>query len=174
MKLVQYTLSIYQHLNSPVVLLLINHFLIIKIKKMALRKANATWEGGLQSGKGSVGVDSGTFQSSYSFRSRFEEGSGTNPEELMGAAHAGCFSMALSANLEKAGYAPKSVKTQAEVHLEKAGEGFEISKIRLITHADIPDISEDDFMQQARMAKENCPVSKALAGTAIELDATLE
>lgn len=141
---------------------------------MAVRKANATWEGGLKSGKGNVKLGSGAFQGNYSFRSRFEEGEGTNPEELIGAAHAGCFSMAFSANLEKAGFSPKSVQTEAEVYLEKAGEGFQISKIKLITKADVPDIKQEEFSQQANLAKENCPVSKALTGVAIELDATLK
>lgn len=141
---------------------------------MALRKANAKWEGGLQSGKGEVALGSGAFKGSYSFKSRFEEGSGTNPEELVGAAHAGCFSMALANGLEQAGYKPESIETQAEVSLEKAGEGFKISKIKLITRANIPDISSEDFEQQANIAKENCPVSKALAGVAINLDASLQ
>ena len=141
---------------------------------MAIRKANAKWEGGLQSGKGNVKLGSGAFEGSYSFKSRFEEGTGTNPEELIGAAHAGCYSMALSANLEKAGFKPESVQTEAEVHLDKAGEGFTISKIKLTTQASVPDISKEEFQQQATMAKENCPVSKALAGVAIELDASLK
>lgn len=140
---------------------------------MALRKANAKWEGGLQDGKGEVALGSGAFKGNYSFKSRFEEGSGTNPEELIGAAHAGCFSMALANGLEKAGYKPKNVETQAEVSLEKAGEGFKISKIKLITKANVPDISSGDFEQQAKMAKENCPVSQALTGVAISLDASL-
>lgn len=141
---------------------------------MAVRKANAKWEGGLQDGKGKMSLGSGAFEGNYSFKSRFEEGSGTNPEELIGAAHAGCFSMAFSANLEKAGFPPENVETKAEVHLDKAGEGFKISKIKLTTHAKVPNIEQDEFKQQANLAKENCPVSKALTGVAIELDATLE
>lgn len=141
---------------------------------MAVRNANAKWEGGLKDGKGRVSLGSGAYEGNYSFKSRFEEGTGTNPEELIGAAHAGCFSMALSANLEKAGYSPESVATKAEVYLEKAGEGFQISKIKLTTHAKVPNIKQEDFKQQANLAKENCPVSKALTGVAIELDATLD
>lgn len=141
---------------------------------MAVRNANARWEGGLKNGKGKVSLGSGAFEGNYSFKSRFEEGTGTNPEELIGAAHAGCFSMALSGNLEKAGFSPESIETKAEVHLAKAGEGFKISKIKLTTHAKVPNIKQEEFKQQANLAKENCPVSKALTGVAIELDATLD
>lgn len=140
---------------------------------MAVRKSNAQWQGGLKSGKGNLSLGSGAFEGNYSFQSRFEEGTGTNPEELIAAAHAGCYSMALSAALEKAGYQPEYVKTEARVHLNKDGEGFAINKIDLVTEAKIPDISEEDFQQQAKGAKENCPVSKALAGPEITLDATL-
>ena len=140
---------------------------------MATRKANAVWEGGLQEGKGKVSLGSGAFEGNYSFKSRFEEGTGTNPEELIGAAHAGCYSMALSVALEQAGYAPEKVSTEAHVHLTKDGEGFVINKIDLITEAKIPRISEEDFQTQAKSAKENCPVSKALAGVDISLKATL-
>ncbi|WKN32256.1 OsmC family protein [Porifericola rhodea] len=140
---------------------------------MALRKANAEWNGGLKSGKGNVALGSGAFEGAYSFQSRFEEGNGTNPEELVAAAHAGCFSMALSAALEGAGYSPKSVKTEAQVSLVKEGEGFAINKIKLITQAKIADISKEDFQKQAQGAKENCPISKVLTGTNIELEAKL-
>jgi len=140
---------------------------------MALRKANAEWNGGLKSGKGNVALGSGAFEGAYSFQSRFEEGNGTNPEELVAAAHAGCFSMALSAALEGAGYSPESVKTEAQVSLVKEGEGFAINKIKLITQAKIADISEEDFQKQAQGAKENCPISKVLTGTNIELEAKL-
>ncbi len=141
---------------------------------MAVRKAKAQWEGGLKEGKGNLSLGSGAFEGKYSFKSRFEEGTGTNPEELIGAAHAACYSMALSAGLEQAGYKPKSVKTDAQVHLDKAGEGFQISKVKLTTHASVPDMSEEDFKKQADIAKANCLVSKALAGVAIELAATLD
>ena len=140
---------------------------------MATRKADAVWEGGLKDGKGKVSLGSGAFEGNYSFKSRFEDGSGTNPEELIGAAHAGCFSMALSLALEQAGYSPERVSTQARVHLDKDGEGFAIKKIDLVTEANIPEISEEDFQEQAKTAKENCPVSKALAGVDISLDAKL-
>jgi osmotically inducible protein OsmC len=140
---------------------------------MALRKANAEWNGGLQDGKGSMALGSGAFEGPYSFQSRFEDGSGTNPEELIAAAHAGCYSMALSAALEAEGFKPESVKTQAQLSLDKEGEGFAISKIRLVTEARVPDLSQDDFRKHSQAAQENCPVSKALAATNIELEATL-
>lgn len=140
---------------------------------MAVRKANAQWQGGLKEGTGNLSLGSGAYEGSYSFQSRFEDGSGTNPEELIAAAHAGCFSMALSAELEKTGYQPESVKTEAHVHLVQDGEGFSINKIDLVSEAKIPDISEEDFQQQAQGAKENCPVSKVLAGAEITLDAKL-
>jgi osmotically inducible protein OsmC len=140
---------------------------------MPVRKANAVWEGGLKGGKGTVALGSGAFQGPYSFGSRFEEAGGTNPEELIGAAHAGCFSMAFAAGLERAGHAPKRVATSAKVHLEKAGEGFRITRIELATEAEVPGIDEAAFQEQARKAKEGCPVSQALAGTEIVLDAHL-
>ena len=140
---------------------------------MTTRKANAVWKGGLEDGTGTVALGSGAFEGNYSFKSRFEDGSGTNPEELIGAAHAGCYSMALSVALEQAGYAPEQVSTEAHVHLVKEGEGFSINKIDLVTEAKIPGISEEDFQTQAKTAKENCPVSKALAGVDISLDAKL-
>nr|WKN38110.1 OsmC family protein [Tunicatimonas sp. TK19036] len=140
---------------------------------MAVRKSNAQWKGGLKEGNGNLALGSGAFEGQYSFKSRFEEGNGTNPEELIAAAHAGCYSMALSAALEKAGFKPEYVKTEARVHLDKEGEGFAIKKIELVTEGKIPEISEDDFQKQAKGAKENCPVSKALAGPEITLDATL-
>ena len=140
---------------------------------MAIRKANAEWNGGLKGGKGKVALGSGAFEGPYSFQSRFEEGSGTNPEELIGAAHAGCYSMALSGALEGAGFSPESVKTEAHVSLVKEGAGFTIDKIKLVTNAKIPDISEEDFEKHAQGAKENCPISKALSATQIELEANL-
>jgi len=140
---------------------------------MAVRKANAHWQGGLKEGQGNLSLGSGAYEGSYSFQSRFEDGSGTNPEELIAAAHAGCYSMALSASLEQAGYQPESVKTKAHVHLVKDGEGFAINKIDLVSEAKIPNISEEDFQQQAKGAKENCPVSKVLTGAEITLDAKL-
>ena len=140
---------------------------------MAARKAEAVWEGGLMDGKGRMKLGSGAFEGNYSFRTRFEEEKGTNPEELIGAAHAGCFSMALSAGLNKAGFKPKKIQTTATVHLEKVGEGFSITRIELDTEASVPGIEVAAFNQQAEMAKAGCPVSKALAGTQISLKAKL-
>jgi lipoyl-dependent peroxiredoxin len=140
---------------------------------MPERTANARWEGGLQDGKGTMRLGSGAFEGQYSFSSRFEEGTGTNPEELIGAAHAGCFSMALSAGLERAGHAPNSVVTSARVHLERGDSGFRISRIDLNTTADVPGIDDAAFREQADTAKANCPVSQALAGVDIRLDARL-
>jgi osmotically inducible protein OsmC len=118
-------------------------------------------------------LESGAFQGPYSFRDRFEDGKGTNPEELLGAAHAGCFSMALTAGLTAAGHPPGHIHTTATVRLERAGEGFAITKIDLATEASVPGIAPADFQAQAEKAKVNCPVSKALAGTAITLTAKL-
>jgi osmotically inducible protein OsmC len=140
---------------------------------MPERTATARWEGGLQQGTGTMRLGSGAFEGQYSFSSRFEEGTGTNPEELIGAAHAGCFSMALSAGLERAGHAPNSVDTTARVHLERAESGFRISRIDLTTAADVPGIDDAGFQEQAATAKANCPVSQALAGVDIRLDARL-
>lgn len=140
---------------------------------MPVRKANAVWEGGLKGGKGKVALGSGAFEGSYSFGSRFEEASGTNPEELIGAGHAACFSMALSAALDRAGHPPTRVATSAKVHIEKVGEGFKITRIELDTEAQVPGIDDATFQQFAKGAKEGCPVSQALAGTEITLTAKL-
>lgn len=135
-----------------------------------LRKAEAEWTGNLTEGKGNLKLGSGAFEGSYSFASRFEEGKpDTNPEELIGAAHAGCFTMALNAALTKAGHSPARLHTTAAVRLEKVGEGFEITKIDLELEGDVPGLGADEFAQFANDAKANCPVSKALAGTTIEL-----
>lgn len=140
---------------------------------MPTREAQATWEGGLKDGKGTVKVASGLFQGSYSFGTRFENAPGTNPEELLGAAHAACYSMALSAGLGKNGFAPKSVHTVARVTVEKVGEGFKITGIHLQCDAQVPDIDEQTFQKHAEGAKKGCPVSQALAATPIELQAKL-
>src|SRR2546421_8027584 len=140
---------------------------------MPTRNAEAVWEGDLKSGSGRVKLGSGAFEGKYSFATRFEEAPGTNPEELIGAAHAGCFSMALSAGLGKAGFAPKRVKTTAKVFLEKVAEGFAITKIQLNCEATVPGIDQAKFREQAEAAKKGCPVSKALTGVNIELDAKL-
>jgi len=141
---------------------------------MPTRKAQARWEGKVSEGKGTMKLGSGAFEGAYSFKSRFEDGKGTNPEELIGAAHAGCFSMALSLFLEKAGNPPDWIETKAKVHIEKQGEGFAITAIELATEARVPGIEEKAFQEQAEAAKKNCPVSKALAGTEIKLDARLK
>ena len=140
---------------------------------MPVRTADAQWEGTLQDGKGSMRFGSGAFEGQYSFASRFEEGTGTNPEELIGAAHAGCFSMALSGGLSRAGHPPNRVHTTAKVHLEKGDAGFRISTIELETEADVPGIDDAAFQEAAAAAKAGCPVSQALAGVDIKLNARL-
>lgn len=140
---------------------------------MAVRTANAVWNGTLKEGKGRMAFGSGAFEGAYSFASRFEEGTGTNPEELIGAAHAGCFSMAFASGLTKAGFPPKRVSTTASVHLDKVGEGFKITTVDLKTEAEVPGIDKAKFMEVAEGAKKNCPVSQALAGVAINLQAAL-
>ncbi len=141
---------------------------------MPIRKANAQWNGDLREGKGTVKTESGALDGQYSFSTRFEEGTGTNPEELIAAAHAGCYSMALSAALAKNGFRPISVKTEDKVYLEKVGEGFSITKIEVTTEAEIEGIDNEKFQQFAEDAKKNCPVSKVLTGTEIVLNATLK
>jgi osmotically inducible protein OsmC len=140
---------------------------------MAVRSAEAEWKGNLREGQGTVKLGSGAYEGRYSFASRFESGTGTNPEELIGAAHAGCFSMALSAGLGRAGFTPTRIHTKAKVHLEKVGEGFGITRIELETEAQIPGIDAKTFQEHAEGAKKNCPVSKALAGAEITLQAKL-
>jgi osmotically inducible protein OsmC len=140
---------------------------------MPVRSAEAVWEGDLQGGKGTMKFGSGAFEGQYSFSSRFEEGTGTNPEELIAAAHSGCFSMALSGALGRAGHPPTRVHTTAKVHLDKAEVGFQITLIVLSTEAEVPGIDAADFLRIAEDAKKNCPVSKALAGAEITLEAKL-
>jgi lipoyl-dependent peroxiredoxin len=140
---------------------------------MPTRNAEAEWEGNLKEGRGNIKLASGAYQGAYSFSSRFESGTGTNPEELIAAAHAGCFSMALSHGLSQAGFPPKRVHTTAKVHLEKQAEGFAIPKIELITEAQVPGIDPRAFEQQAETAKKNCPVSKLLAAAEITLQSKL-
>ena len=139
---------------------------------MPVRNARAVWTGGLKEGSGTMALGSGAYQGAYSFSSRFEEGKGTNPEELIAAAHAGCFSMALAAALGKAGFQPRRVSTTARVDLETA-DGPRISTITLDTEADVPGIDAEEFRKQAEGARENCPVSRALAGVDIRLEARL-
>lgn len=138
------------------------------------RKAKARWNGDLQNGNGKMSFGSGAYEGSYSFKSRFEEGTGTNPEELIGAAHAGCYSMALSADLAEAGYEPESVTTNSTVKLEMVDGDPAITTIILNVTAKIADIDNKTFQEHAEGAKKNCPVSKALAGVNIELHASLE
>ena len=140
---------------------------------MPVRKANAAWEGNLINGKGTVEVESGLFKGLYSFLTRFEEGKGTNPEELLGAAHAACYSMAFSSMLGEKGYNPVKISTESNVYIEKVGDGFSITKILLVTRGEVPDIDEGTFLKIANEAKVGCPVSKALAATNIELEAVL-
>lgn len=139
---------------------------------MPTRIAKAAWKDTLSQGKGAVELGSGAFKGAYSYGSRFEEEKGTNPEELIGAAHAGCFSMALSLELENAGYKPVSIATQAKVHLN--AEELAISQIDLITEAQVEGIEETEFQKIAEGAKNGCPVSKALAGVNIKLTARLQ
>jgi lipoyl-dependent peroxiredoxin len=141
---------------------------------MPVRQANAQWNGNLKEGSGTFKLGSGGMGGNYSFGTRFEEQPGTNPEELIAAAHASCFSMALSAGLGKNGFEPKSVATIAKVTLEKVDQGFKITRIHLSTEADVPNIDEKTFREHAENAKKGCPVSQALAATNIELDAKLK
>jgi lipoyl-dependent peroxiredoxin len=140
---------------------------------MPVRSAQAVWEGDLKQGRGTMRLGSGAYEGAYSFLSRFESGTGTNPEELIAAAHAGCFSMALANGLSTAGFPPKRIGTTAKVHLERGPEGFGIPRIELTTEASVPGIDEAQFRQQAEKAKQNCPVSKLLAAAEITLSAKL-
>ena len=137
---------------------------------MPTRHAEATWTGDLKSGNGNFSGASGAVKGPYSFGTRFESAPGTNPEELIGAAHAACFSMALAAGLGKAGHQPKRVHTTADVTLDKVGEGFKITKILLKTEGQVPGIDEKTFKEFAEKTKSGCPVSQALSATPIELE----
>jgi len=140
---------------------------------MIIRKSTAVWQGTLKEGKGSVSLGSGAFTGAYSFGSRFENGTGTNPEELIGAAHAGCFSMALSAALTQAGFPPREIATEARISMDKTPEGFTITRSDLVTEADVPGIDAALFAKLAEEAKKGCPVSRALKSIEITLQATL-
>jgi osmotically inducible protein OsmC len=140
---------------------------------MPIRSADAVWEGDLQKGKGSMRFGSGAFEGQYSISSRFEEGAGTNPEELIAAAHAGCYSMALSGALGRNETPPTKVSTSAKVHLDKAEVGFAITLIELQTEAEVPGIDAAEFARIAEDVKSTCPVSKVLAGAEITLQAKL-
>lgn len=141
---------------------------------MPSRKAEAEWKGNLAAGGGELKLGSGAWSGPYTFKSRFEEGeSATNPEELLGAAHAGCFTMALTAQLSRAQITPTRIHTTATVKLEKVGDAFSITSINLETEAEVPGIDDASFQKYALDAKQNCPVSKALAATQIHLTARL-
>jgi lipoyl-dependent peroxiredoxin len=141
---------------------------------MATRTGSAVWEGTLKGGSGKMKLGSRAYEGPFSFMSRFESGSGTNPEELIGAALAGCFSMALSANLEKAGHPAKRVSTSANVKLEMLEGGPKITTIELENESEVPGVDEQEFQDQAQKTKIGCPVSKALTGTEIKLKARLK
>ncbi len=141
---------------------------------MAFRTATAHWEGSVRDGSGTVSLGSGAFSGPYSFQSRIEETANTNPEELIGAAHAGCFTMALSSRLSQAGHPPTSLDTTATVHLTRDENGLTINQIDLVTEGVVPGIDEATFQQEAEMAETTCPVSRALAGTKITLKASLK
>lgn len=140
---------------------------------MPKRSAEATWKGNLPDGNGTMKLESGAYEGAYSFRSRFEDGAGSNPEELIGAAHAGCFSMAFAGVLADEGYEPESVNTTADVTLQTLEDGPAITQIHLTTEASVSGIDDDSFQELANAAKADCPVSKALAGTEITVDASL-
>ncbi|MDF2641686.1 MAG: osmC-like protein [Pseudomonas sp.] len=138
-----------------------------------VKKASAHWEGDLKSGIGSISTETGVLREApYGFKARFEGGKGTNPEELIGAAHAGCFSMALSMILGNAGFTAETIDTQAEVTLDQVEGGFAISAVHLILKAKVPGASQQQFDDLTKQAKEGCPVSKVL-NAKITLDATL-
>src|SRR3954470_19485031 len=130
---------------------------------MPTRNASATWTGDLKSGAGTVKLGSGAFEGQYNFSSRFESGAGTNPEELIAAAHSACFSMALSAGLGGAGFKPQRVSTTAKVTVDKVGDGFKITKIHLNTEAHVPGIDPAKFQEIANATKVGCPISQALS-----------
>jgi lipoyl-dependent peroxiredoxin len=142
---------------------------------MLIRKAEARWKGNLKKGSGKLTVGSGVVDVPYSLKSRLEDGqSATNPEELLGAAHAGCFTMALAAQLSGAGFTPTHIHTGANVSFEKIGDGFAITRIELDTSADIAGIDDATFQKFVAGAKQICPVSKALAAIEIRMKAALE
>jgi osmotically inducible protein OsmC len=141
---------------------------------MPTRKASAVWEGGLREGRGTLKGESGSLDGAYNFGSRFADGPGTNPEELLAAAEAGCFSMALAAGLERNGTPAERVETNAACTVEKVGEGFAITTIRLKTRARVPGLTADKFMEMANETKRTCVVSRALSAVEIHLEAELE
>jgi lipoyl-dependent peroxiredoxin len=139
------------------------------------RKAEADWNGGIIDGSGNLKLGSGAFEGAYSFQSRFgDDTKATNPEELIAAAHAGCYTMALSGNLGRAGYSPTNIHTTAKVKIEKQGEGFVIPNIDLETEATVEGIEDEEFQKIAEETKKTCPVSQVLSGAEISLKATLK
>jgi osmotically inducible protein OsmC len=141
--------------------------------KMVVRTSMAEWHGGVPAGGGCISLGSGALEASYSFGSRFDEEAGTNPEELLGAAHASCFSMALSLLLTEAGYTPARIRTMAKVRIERAGNSFAITNIELATEGEVPGMDARSFSAHAEVARRSCPVSKALASVEISLTAHL-
>jgi len=140
---------------------------------MAVRKAEAVWEGSLKEGKGKMKLGSGAFEGAFTWSSRFENGQGTNPEELLGAAHAGCFSMSMSSNLGRAGFTPTHIHTSTQVTIEQVEGRNTITKIHIDTEASVPGITNEKFMEIAEMVKQICPVSRALASVPMTLTAKL-
>lgn len=138
---------------------------------MLVRRASATWHGSINEGHGHM--EFGDYEGSYSVASRFEDGEGTNPEELLGAAHAGCFSMALSSGLSAAGHPPSSVETSAQVHIDKLEAGWTVTRIHLVTKAEVADLEGEAFQEIAEKAKANCPISRALTAVEITMEASL-
>jgi osmotically inducible protein OsmC len=141
---------------------------------MAIRTADARWSGTLKEGNGHLKLGSGAYEGQYNFTSRFEEGTGTNPEELIGAAHAGCYSMALNAGLERAGFTANYVHTAAKVHITRGDAGMAISKIELTTEAEIPGIDAAKFQEFAQDTLKNCIISRALSAVEMTVEATLK
>jgi osmotically inducible protein OsmC len=142
---------------------------------MATRNASATWKGNLMEGDGSMALGSGAWEGPFTFKSRFEDGQGTNPEELIGAAEAGCFTMQLAHNLSEAGHVPDSVQTQSRVHIRNIDGNPTISQIDLVTSARVPGLDDATFQETAKATKDACIISRALAGVSnITVDATLE
>ena len=138
---------------------------------MPVRQASATWHGSIKEGHGHMQF--ADYEGSYSVPSRFEDGDGTNPEELLGAAHAGCFSMALSSGLSAAGHVPDSVQTTAQVHIDKLETGWTVTRVHLITKGVAAGIDEQTFQEHAEKAKSNCPISRALEAVEITMEASL-
>ena len=142
---------------------------------MATRNAKATWQGNLKEGEGSMALGSGVWEGPFSFKTRFEEAQGTNPEELIGAAEAACFSMQLASTLSEAGHVPESVQTDAKVHIRNIDGAPTISQIDLVTRAKVPGLDDETFQKTAQETKDVCIVSRALGGVGtITVEATLE